>query len=63
MDWTARFTGLLVMVTFLLVVVTGGLVWVALRQLHDARVLQRAYVSALPRQPVDNCLPTWNSEV
>ena len=48
MDWTARFTGLLVMVTFLLVVVTGGLVWVALRQLHDARVLQRAYVSALP---------------
>ena len=48
MDWTARFTGLLVMVTFLLVVVTGGLVWVALRQLHDARVLQLAYVSALP---------------
>jgi hypothetical protein len=48
MDRTARFTGLLVMVTFLLVVVTGGLVWVALRQLHDARVLQRAYVSALP---------------
>jgi len=48
MDWTALFTGLLVLVTFLLVVVTGGLVWVALRQLHDARVLQRAYISALP---------------
>jgi hypothetical protein len=48
MDWTAFFTGLLVLVTFGLVLVTGGLVWVALRQLQDARVLQRAYVSALP---------------
>jgi hypothetical protein len=41
MDWTAVFTALLVLVT-------GGLVWVAWRQLHDARVLQRAYVGALP---------------
>jgi len=48
MDWTARFTGLLVLITFLLVVVTGGLVWVARRQLQDARALQRAYVSAMP---------------
>ena len=60
MDWTAVFTGLLVLVT-------GGLVWVAGRQLHDARVLQRAYVSALPAafppQPAENCLPTWNSRM
>jgi hypothetical protein len=48
MDWTAIFTGLLVLVTLLLVVVTTGLVWVAYRQLQDARVLQRAYVSAAP---------------
>jgi hypothetical protein len=41
MDWTALFTGLLVLVT-------GILVWVAWRQLQDARVLQRAYVSAAP---------------
>jgi hypothetical protein len=41
MDWTAVFTGLLVLVT-------GGLVWVGWRQIQDARVLQRAYVSALP---------------
>jgi hypothetical protein len=45
MDWTAIFTGLLVLVTGLLVLVT---IWVAWRQLQDARVLQRAYVSALP---------------
>src|SRR4029453_3842034 len=46
MDWVAIFTDLLV-------VVAGGLVWVAWRQLNDARVLyarvlQRAYVIALP---------------
>jgi hypothetical protein len=41
MDWTAVFTGLLVLVT-------AGLVWVGWRQIRDARVLQRAYVSALP---------------
>jgi hypothetical protein len=41
MDWTTVFTGLLVLVT-------GGLVWVGWRQIRDARVLQRAYVSALP---------------
>jgi len=41
MDWSTVFAGLLV-------VVTGGLVWVAYRQLRDARVWQRAYVSALP---------------
>jgi hypothetical protein len=46
MDWTAVFTGLLVLVTGGLVLVTGGLVWVGWRQLQDARVLQRAYVSA-----------------
>jgi hypothetical protein len=40
-DWTAVFTGLLVFVT-------AGLVWVGWRQIQDARVLQRAYVSALP---------------
>ena len=45
MDWTAVFTGLLVLVTFILVLVT---ICVARRQLQDARVLQRAYVSALP---------------
>ena len=32
----------------LLVLVTGGLVLVGRRQIQDARVLQRAYVSALP---------------
>jgi hypothetical protein len=48
MDWTAVFTGLLVLVTAGLVVVTGGLVWVGRRQLQDARVLQRAYISAVP---------------
>jgi hypothetical protein len=32
----------------LLVLVIGGLVWVAWRQLQDARVLQRAYIGALP---------------
>jgi hypothetical protein len=41
MDWNTVFAGLLV-------VVTGGLVWVGWRQIQDARVLQRAYVSALP---------------
>jgi hypothetical protein len=41
MDWTTVFTGLLVLVT-------GGLVGVGWQQIHDARVLQRAYVSALP---------------
>jgi hypothetical protein len=41
MDWTTVFTGLLVLVT-------GGLVWVGWRQIQDARVLQRAYVSAAP---------------
>jgi hypothetical protein len=46
MDWTAVFTGLLVLATCWLVLVTGGLVWVGWRQLQDARVLQRAYVSA-----------------
>jgi hypothetical protein len=46
MDWTAVFTGLLVLATVLLVVVTGGLVWVAWRQLQDAHVLQRAASSA-----------------
>ena len=40
-DWTAVFTGLLVFVT-------AGLVWVGWRQIQDARVLQRSYVSALP---------------
>jgi hypothetical protein len=45
MDWTAVFTGLLVLVTGILVLVT---ICVAQRQLQDARVLQRAYVSALP---------------
>jgi hypothetical protein len=48
MDWTAVFTGLLVLVTGGLVLVTGGLVWLGWRQFQDARVLQRAYVSALP---------------
>jgi hypothetical protein len=48
MDWTAVFTGLLVLVTAGLVVVTGGLVRVGRRQIKDARALQRAYVSALP---------------
>jgi hypothetical protein len=48
MDWTAVFTGLLVLATVGLVFVTGGLVWVGRRQIQDARVLQRAYVSALP---------------
>jgi hypothetical protein len=41
MNWSTVFAGLLV-------VVTGGLVWVGWRQIQDARVLQRAYVSALP---------------
>jgi hypothetical protein len=41
LDWSTVFAGLLV-------VVTGGLVWVGCRQIKDARVLQRAYVSALP---------------
>jgi hypothetical protein len=41
MDWSTVFAGLLVLVT-------GELVWVAWRQLQDARVLQRAYVGALP---------------
>jgi hypothetical protein len=41
MDWTAGFTGLLVLVT-------AGLVWLGWRQIRDARVLQRAYVNALP---------------
>src|SRR5262249_3274745 len=45
MDWTAVFTGLLVLVTGILVLVT---ICVARRQLQDARVLQRAYISALP---------------
>ena len=45
MDWTAVFTGLLVLVTGILVLVT---ICVARHQLQDARVLQRAYVSALP---------------
>src|SRR5215831_12001710 len=45
MDWTAVFTGILVLVTGILVLVT---ICVARRQLQDARVLQRAYVSALP---------------
>jgi hypothetical protein len=41
MDWTEVFSGLLVLVT-------SGLVWVGWRQIQDARILQRAYVSALP---------------
>jgi hypothetical protein len=40
MDWTAIFTGLLV-------IVTGGLVFLGWRQNKDARVLQRAYVSVV----------------
>jgi hypothetical protein len=40
MDWTAVFTGLLVLVTV-------GLVYVGWRQIQDARVLQRAYISAV----------------
>ena len=41
MDWSTVFAGLLVLVTF-------GLLLVGRRQIQDARVLQRAYVSALP---------------
>ena len=41
MDWNTIFSGLLVLVTF-------GLLLVGWRQIKDARVLQRAYVSALP---------------
>jgi hypothetical protein len=41
LDWSAVFAGLLVLVT-------AGLVLVGRRQIQDARVLQRAYVSALP---------------
>jgi hypothetical protein len=41
LDWSTVFTGLLALVT-------GGLVWVGWRQINDARVLQRAYVSAQP---------------
>jgi hypothetical protein len=39
--WTAVFAGLLV-------IVTAGLVWVGARQILDARVVQRAYVSVVP---------------
>jgi hypothetical protein len=41
LDWSAAFAGLLVLVTC-------GLLYVGWRQIQDARVLQRAYVSALP---------------
>jgi len=41
MNWSTIFAGLLVLVTI-------GLLWVGWRQIQDARVLQRAYVSALP---------------
>jgi hypothetical protein len=41
MDWSTVFAGLLVLVTF-------GLFWMGRQQIQDARVLQRAYVSALP---------------
>jgi hypothetical protein len=39
MDWSMDWS---------LVVVTGGLVWVGWRQINDARIWQRAYVSAVP---------------
>ena len=56
MDWTTVFTGLLVLVT-------GGLVWVGDKYRTLASCNAHTLVlcpAESPPQPVENCLPTWN---